>query len=83
MGEEGMGLMREIHGLWVGKMSVGGGGSTTVLVEDHADHVVLRTGGEPIPPALTAEEARVIARQLNAAADRLDAKRGGTERTDA
>ena len=64
--------MREIHGLWVGAMSIGRSGSTTVLVEDHVACVVLRTGGESLPPALTAEEAREIARQLNAAADRLD-----------
>ena len=69
--------IREIHGARVTKLQAGPQEySQVVTVSDGADHIVLNMGDATYPAGLTPAEARYIAVQLCAAADRLEKGRG-------
>lgn len=69
--------MLEIHGLaGVQKIAVGTGDVQTVEVRDGRITVWLMLSTSTYPAALTPEEARYIAAQLVASADRVEASVG-------
>lgn len=65
--------MREIHGVCATKIQAGPEEyGHTVTVTDGPRSIVLSIGGMTYPAGLTPDEARFIAAQLNAAADRME-----------
>lgn len=65
--------MNEIHGLRVKRLSaVGAVDQQKILVEDWNGMVTLSLSSSSFPAAMTIEEAREIARQLIACAERLE-----------
>lgn len=64
--------MKEIHGLRVKKATaMGPVDGQVVEVEDYGDLIGLRLDTSSFPAVLTPEEARFLARALDAAADRI------------
>jgi hypothetical protein len=64
--------MNEVHGMRVKKLTAGGPvDDQLVEIEDAAPHVYLRLGTSGFPAVLTSDEARFLARALNAAARRI------------
>jgi hypothetical protein len=69
--------IREIHGAYVTKVQSGPQEyGQKVTVADRPDYIVLNVGDATYPAGLTPDEARYIAAQLNAAADRMEKARG-------
>ena len=65
-------MMKEIHGLRVRKATaLGPVDGQAVKVEDYGDLIGLSLDTASFPAVLTPEEARFLARMLNAAADRI------------
>ncbi len=63
--------MKEIHGVRVKRLTaLGPADDQEVEVEDFGGGVLLRMGASPFPAMLTPDEARFLARALNASADR-------------
>lgn len=69
--------MKEIHGLaGVRKVALGTGATQSVAVEDADEGVRLSLASSSFPAELTPQEARYVAAQLIASADRVDAAAG-------
>lgn len=65
-------MIREVHGVsGAKKVAAGVGDLQSVTVTDRPDHVRLDLGACSYPADLTLEQARFIAKQLNASAARV------------
>lgn len=75
------GTIQEIHGVRATKMQAGPAEyAMPVTVWDDYSMIVLKLDGVTYPAGMTADEARLLARFLTAAADRLELRnRRGTK----